>query len=195
MLDGPASPPSDLADTDLPIEAIDPGEILYRIHRIGDGPKFFGRTGNWRFNSPAGAFGTMYAGLSPDVAFAETLIRGRGSLVAFSEIEIRSLCRFRVARPIRVVRMFGPSLTRLRAGADVTSGDMSVSRSWAQALHDHPQEPDGIKYRSKYDNDEFAVALFERCSSSFDGGTMAPLADDATLLGAIFDRYDLALSK
>lgn len=193
MLDRPAAPPSDLADLDLPLEIIDPGRPLYRMHQTAVGPKFFGKSGKWRFDSPSTTFGTMYAGLSPKVAFAETLIRGKGSLVALSEIKTRSLCRFGVIKPIRVVKLFGPSMTKLRAAADVTSGDMAVSRSWAQAFHDHPQCPDGIMYRSKYDNDEFAVALFERCGPSFEVEISQALADDVKLLGSILDHYDLAL--
>lgn len=193
MLSRSGLPPSDLPHLDLPLEIIRPDAILYRIHRTDHGPKFFGQTGKWRFDSPSTTFGTMYAGLSPSVAFAETLIRGQGSLVASSELEIRSLCRFRVVRSLNVVKLYGPALTKLQIGSEVATGDMAVSRSWAQALHDHPQAPDGIMYRSRYDNDEFAVALFSRCALSLDGGISQGLTDDAKLLGSIFDRYDLAL--
>ncbi|MCP3415736.1 RES family NAD+ phosphorylase [Bradyrhizobium brasilense] len=193
MLERPPSPPPDLASRGLPIEKIDAGGSFYRIHQTAYGAKFFGSTGLWRFDSPTKAFGTMYAGLSPGVAFAETLIRGRGSLVAMSEIKMRSLCRFQVSRPIRLVKMFGPAMTKLQAAADVTTGEVAISQLWAQAFHDHPEQPDGILYRSKYDNDEFAVALFERCRASVDGGTTQRLIDDHKLLGSILDRYELGL--
>jgi RES domain len=193
MLDRSALPPSDLDHRDLPLDTIASGSLLYRIHQKIYGAKFFGRTGGWRFDSPSGLFGTMYAGLSARVAFSETLTRGQGSLVAAEEIEKRSICTFQVLKPLQMVKLFGASMTMLQATADVSSGDTAVSRSWAQALLDHPQQPDGIMYRSKYDNDEFALALFNRCETSVDAGVSTGLMDDVKLLGSILDHYALGL--
>jgi hypothetical protein len=188
-----ASPPAHLAELALPSETLLPGATLYRLHPTERGPKHFGRAALGRFDSPIASFGTLYAGLSPNVAFAETLIRGKGSLIASSELALRSLCVFRVLNRLRLVKLCGPALTKLHASADISSGPIAVSQQWAQALHDHPDSVDGVVYRAKYDNDELAIALFERSHASIDEGTSKPLLDDNSLLASILDHYELAL--
>jgi RES domain len=183
-------PPSDLERRRLPLETLGRGQLIHRIHLTAKEPKFFGRTGNWRFDSPDRSFGTLHAALSEQACFVETLLRGSGRFVAQSELEIRSLCRIRVIRDLRLARLHGPYLARLAASAVVTAGpDYALSQRWARAIHAHPDRPDGILYRSNYDNDQFAVVLFDRAAGRIDDGVSTPLLSDLTLLGRILNLY------
>lgn len=187
-------PPVDLASRTLPLEILPAGREIFRIHQTSMSGKFFGRQGNWRFDSPNNRFGTLYAGLSEHVCFIETLLRGKGCLVAESELQIRSFCRFTTSRQVRLVQLYGRHLAPLGASAAVTSiPDYSVSMRWSQALHSHRDQPDGILYKSNYDNDEFALVLFCRAENAIDGGISSPLMSDIAKLGNILDRYKASL--
>jgi hypothetical protein len=117
----PPEPPVDLPSRALPLRTQPKSDALYRVHQSHLNAKHFGRSGDWRFDAPDASYGTLYAGLIPEVSFAETLLRG-GSYVAQSEMELRSLCRFLVLRSLRLVRMFGPYMISIGANASVTSG-------------------------------------------------------------------------
>lgn len=192
----PPMPPPDLDKYPLPVHAIALDTPLYRIHRTANGAKYFGRSGDWRFDSEDKiSFGTLYAGLTPEVAFVETLVRARGTVIAQSELEIRSLCIFMPKRPLKLVSLYGSSLTKLKATAAISAGpEYEVSRSWATAFWSHPDRPDGIVYRSSHDDDQHALVLFDRAEGAIDGGASAPLMDDPHMLKKILDRYDLALN-
>ena len=96
----------------LPLRALPKSDALYRVHQTHLSAKHFGRSGDWRFDAPDASYGTLYAGLAPEVSFAEALLRGDGH-VAQSEIALRSLCRFLVLRPLRLMRTFGPHMIRI----------------------------------------------------------------------------------
>lgn len=193
MLSPTNMPPADLNARDLSLEEIPDGDTLFRMHRIALGAKFFGRTAAWRFDSPGRAFGTLYAARTAEIAFAETLLRGQRPIVAESELHSRSFCEFKLLRAVRLAKLHGPSLIAIGATAAVTSGGYDVSQAWAQALHDHPDQPDGILYRSARDNDRFALALFERAATALDSGTSTPVLDDPVRLGGILDHYSASL--
>jgi hypothetical protein len=193
MLSRPHLPPADLNTRRLPLTDIAAGDPLFRMHNTAFGARFFGRSANWRFDSPGQAFGTLYAAMTSDIAFAETLLRGDRPVVAEGELHCRSLCKFTLRNPVRLVRLHGPSLIAIGASAAVTSGGYDVSQAWAQALHDHPERPDGILYRSARDNDQFALALFERAAPALDAGVSKPVMDDLVELGRILDRYSASL--
>ena len=186
---GPPLPPPNLGARSLPVETLPTGTQVFRIHVSARHPRFFGRSGLWRFDSPDRSYGTLYAGRSPEVAFAETLLRGPGTLVAESELAIRSLCRFSVMRPLRVMRLYGRDLIAVGANASVTSGSYACSQTWSRALHEHPARPDGILYRATRDNDELAIVVFERAREAIDNGTSTSLLADPVLLGRILDHY------
>jgi hypothetical protein len=189
---GPTVPPAIHAHA-LPIEGIPRGEKLFRIHLSIKGAKYFGRSANWRFDDPTSTYGTLYAGLRPHVAFAEALLRSPGGLVAISELATRSMCSFTALRQVNLVPLHGRHLAALGATASVTSGDYAIAQQWSRALHDHPAQPDGIKFRATHDNDEFAVALFERAAASIDDGFSTPLLADPVLLGEILNHYRAGL--
>lgn len=192
---GATYPPADLASRPLPIQIIDQHSTIYRIHRTALGAKFFGASGDWRFDDPNKSYGTLYAGLSPEIAFAETLLRGKGALIAETELKLRSLCTFTVNEDLVLVELHGKRMYKIDANASVTSGlPYDASQAWSSAFYRHPDTPDGIVYRGTRDNSLFAIVLFDRARHKIDDGASIPLMQDKTALGALLDRYEAGLS-
>jgi hypothetical protein len=128
--------------------------------------------------------------MSAEACFAETLLRGLNGFVARSELEIRSLCRFTVVRELRLVRLYGPHIAMLAATAGVSANpDYGLCQRWSRALHSHRERPDGILYKSNYDNDELVSVLFDRARDAIDSGSSTPIMSDPRLLGRILNRY------
>ena len=191
----PTYPPADLASRPLPIQIIDRHSKIYRIHQTALSAKFFGASGNWRFDDPNKSYGTLYAGLSPEIAFAETLLRGKGMFVAEAELKLRSLCAFTIREELRLVELHGKRMFKIDANASVSSGmPYDASQAWSSAFHQHPDAPDGIDYRGTRDNSQFALVLFDRAKNKIDDGASFPLMQDKTALGMLFDRYEAGLS-
>jgi hypothetical protein len=192
---GPTYPPADLAIRPLPIQIVARPSNIFRIHRTALGAKFFGASGNWRFDDPNKTYGTLYAGLSPEIAFAETLLRGKGTLIAEAELALRSLCTFTAREDLRMVELHGKRMFKIDADASVTCGlPYDASQAWSSAFHQHPDAPDGIVYRGTRDNSQFALVLFHRSSQKIDNGASIPLLEDKVALGALLDRYEAGLS-
>lgn len=195
----PPLPPANLHERSLAwTDGIE--QPLWRIHRTVRDPFFFGPptgvrpTGRW--DAPAGQFGVCYlAAGDARTAFAETLLRGGETIVSERELAVLSLARFEVVGPLRLVMMHGPGLIRMGATAVVTSGPHEFSRTWSLALHDHPEMPDGILYRTRHDDDGFGVALFDRAGASIRLSTSQPLLDPelAGELGRWLDTYGAGL--
>jgi hypothetical protein len=136
----------------------------------------------------------LYAAKSEHACFVETLLRGLNGYVAKTELEKRAFCRFTVVREIRLVPLYGRHMAVLGATAAVTSNpDYRVSQRWSLAFHSHSGVPDGILYRSTYDNDELALVLFDRAAPAIDSGSSTPMMSDLALLGSILDRYKAAI--
>lgn len=162
-------PTADLPSRELPLATLEPGTVLVRVH-WPDRALFFGpRTGDrprHRFDDPDGQFGVCYLAASIAGAFVETFLReGREPLIAERELRMRQLSRIRVTAALRVVECHGRGLSRLGTTSAVASGAYSRSRAWSGALHRHPSAPDGIRYRSRHDDSEFCLALFDRAAS------------------------------
>jgi len=108
----------------------------------------------------------------------------------------RSMSRVRVLREIRVVRVHSEGLFRI-GGTSSVSGAMPYETSWAwsQALHDHPDAPDGVAYHSSHDYTLECIALFGDRASDAIGVTGHPslLADERALLADAVVRYGIAL--
>jgi hypothetical protein len=196
----PPLPPADLAIRALPIHVTPVGIRLARIHSTARDPLFFGPApgsrprGRW--DAPAGEFGVCYLAEAPHVAFAETFLREpSATLVQTEDLAVRSLAEVEVGRDLRLVALHGAGLRRVGATAAVCTGPYTVSRAWALALHDHPAQPDGIRYRARHDDDGFAIALFDRAADAAIPIRSATLTEPthAGDLGAWLDRYGMGL--
>ena len=128
-------------------------------------------------------------------AFAETCVRVAGDrVVEQSVVEEKSISEIRVIAPLRLLSLHGPGLARVGATSAVASGSHDDARVWSRAIHDHPAVPDGIAYRSKHDDDEICIALFDRARERIAAaGAAQPMMMDRSRLAELFARYGLGL--
>jgi hypothetical protein len=188
-------PPADLATHPLPSTTYRCG--WFRIHRLGYGPVFFGRSGDNRFDAPAAEFGVLYVGKDEHAAFIETFGHATGvRFVERAELAVRGLARIETKRPLRLVNLVGEGLARLSADARLTEGESyDAAHRYALALHEHPKKPDGIVYRARHDPSRFCAALFDRVSTTLEVTPLGTLADAANLklVAALLDTYGFGL--
>jgi hypothetical protein len=187
-------PPSDLARRALPIVELPAGTPVVRIHTIGREPRYFGRTGQARFDAPDGSYGVCYCGLDDAAAFVETILRDQDlGGIAQADLVTHAIADGALVHPTRLVAFGGTGLRRLRATAGTVHATYRVTQVWSHALWAHRDEPDGIRYRSRFDDDQHCVALFDRAASAVRFMASAPLSSVPLRLGALLDRYGLAL--
>ena len=149
-----------------------------------------------RFDAPGGEYRICYFGDSPDVAFAETLIRRTHTrLVMQSELDVRSASNVAAVREIRLARFHGPGLVRIGVGAEVAHGEpYDLCQALALEIWQHAAAVDGIQYRSRWDNDRLCVALFDRARDALSAPASTTSLTDSVLLTPILRRYDIGIA-
>lgn len=190
----PDTPPADFNQRTLPLEIYSGGQVLYRSFRLGTRPLYFtyGDAYN-RFDDPNGQFGVCYCAMRKQGAFVETMLRHvQGPVVAFEEAEQRACAEIEVRETLNLVPFYGRHLPQLRATAAVTAGPVTVAQQWAQAIHDHPDQVDGIIYCVRHDNSERGVALFDRCHPKIVAGARSAWNRDPDFY-KILEHYQAAL--
>lgn len=175
------------------------GTVLHRVHRIRHDPIFFGpgtgaepgRLPESRFDSVTGRFGVLYLGGTREAAVVETLLRNpRRRLVSARRIAERALSEVVLLKAVVLVSLMDAGLQQLGIDNSITTGPYEPCGLWADALHDHPSEPDGLVYRSRHDPSQICFALFEGAEPRVaKGGAAVPLLREANLVAAILDRY------
>lgn len=174
------------------------GMALFRVVPAEAEPLFFGpKPGDppaGRFDATDGSFRTCYAGLTPEACFAEKFLRRlRGQALEAALVRMMALVRLELLRPLALVALHSPGLAQIAATAAVANGPYSTSRQWAAALFAHPQRPDGLCWRSRFDDSLFCVALFDRCKGDLHVAQKVTLISQPALLLAMIDRWRLAL--
>jgi len=190
-----ALPTPDSARRSLPLGGLPVGARLFRVHARQRGPIFFSRGPLGRFDSAAARFGVLYAGTSREAALVETLLREPSRpAVALGEVAARVLSALLAARPLRLLDLTGPGLSRLGLDARLASGTCAACGRWADALEARPEGPDGILYPSRLDPSLSCAALFERAEPALAAeGPPVPLLDLAPDVTAALDRHGKAL--
>lgn len=170
----------------------------YRLHRAAHTALYFGRSGTSRFDAQDGEYGVMYLADSPHCAFAETF--GRLDqlpfpLILVSQLDERRLALVEITRDIEVVDLSGAGLAQLRADNRLGVGDYQIAQRWSLALWNHPEQPDGLRYRSRHDPSRHCLALFNRAADAVSVTDMGSLSgpDNEELLAEILDSYGFAL--
>ena len=100
-----------------------------------------------------------------------------------------------LTRPVRLVEMRGPGLQALGTDNAITTDPYDLAGAWADALHGHPDEPDGIAYASRHDPDQLCVALFSPPTIELEvtsGPT--PLVDLRAEVAGLLRRYGKGLA-
>jgi hypothetical protein len=160
-------PPDWLDDISLPIDEIEAGQVLHRVHRSSRDPIFFGPgrdvSPTSRFDSAGGWFGVLYAGLTLRGALAETLLRNPQRLmVGMADILERSVSGLVSDRTLRIVRLYGTGLQTVGTDNAISTGPYEPCGLWSDALWSHRDQADGLAYQSRHDSSEICLALFER---------------------------------
>jgi hypothetical protein len=91
--------------------------------------------------------------------------------------------------------MNGEHLRRIGADASTVHASYDVTWTWSTALHNHPDQADGIRSRARHDDSGIAIALFDRARDRVETKQCQILADPsmATIVGAWLDRYGVKL--
>jgi len=116
-----------------------------------------------RFDSVDRSFGVLYVAETRDGAFAESVGRKPRIFRSDDELATLRLTNLVSQRELRLVDLHGgAAVGAIGATGVVGVGPQSLARRWSQALHGHPETPDGIEYRCRHNSDELAIALFDR---------------------------------
>lgn len=167
-----------------------------RSHLQTFGPLHFGRSGANRFDAPSAQYGILYLAADAYGAFVETFGRQLGQRsVEVARIASRALSQVVQGRPLRLVDLTGPGLSRIGADARLTATSYDLSQRWALAFHEHPAQPDGLLYRSRHDPSRLCAAIFDRAAGALTAISLGSLADphNAALLADLLGTYDYAL--
>lgn len=146
---------------------------------------------------PNQSYGISYVDECQYVVFAECFARNYGvKLITEQDLQPRNLWVIESNRPLRLFPMYGNALIRIGADAQITSTtDYEVPRQWAEAIHNHPAQVDGILYRSRLDNDRFCCGIFNRVvpdlTKFYNKGS---LLDNPGLLAQVLDHDDIGLA-
>ena len=153
-----------------PVARVAQGAVLHRIHGEARAARWYGRRdATSRWDDPDGAFGVLYLGRSPVGAFAEALLRTPTDRdVLWSRAEQKRQAAFRLLQPLQVAKLHGEGLAWFEvAAAQIALSDYTVPQGLARRIHDG-LSVDGIQYRSRFDNDELCVALFDRADTKLE---------------------------
>jgi hypothetical protein len=150
-----------------PIARIAKGAVLHRVHGHTRAARWYGRRdATSRWDDAGGEFGVLYIGRSPVGAFAETVLRTpRDRDVLWSGVEQKRHAAFNVSAPLRLAKLHGEGLAWFGVTASqIAESDYAVPQALSRRIH-AAFPIDGIQYRSRFDNDELCVALFDRADA------------------------------
>ena len=157
-------PPADLGNRSLPFKSIQ--GAVFRIHRTNRAGLYFGKNVTERFDDPLGEYGVLYAAAQPEAAFAEVFLR-QLSLMLIRELDLheRSLSRIS-CKTLHCVDLTGSGLRKVSCDNQIaTEKPYRTVGLWSRAFFEHPQQPDGIIYRSRHNPRFTCLALFDRCQT------------------------------
>jgi hypothetical protein len=187
-------PPPDFQTRELPT-VISQG-IWYRLNaKDFSSSLYFDRSGKGRFDSPGQGYGILYVGEDVYASWIECYGRSHGAKgVSEMVLKQRDLYEIESQRPLVFADVTGSGLVKLGADARLSSGAYATARQWAQAIHDHPQKVDGIRYRSRHDDARYCYGIFDRCANELQEKNVGNLLEsNPSFLAEILDFYSYAL--
>jgi RES domain len=187
-------PPPDFKTRELP--TVSSQGTWYRLNAVEfSSSLYFDQTGKGRFDSPAQGYGILYVGADIYASWIECYGRTHGAK-GVSELGLRQRDLYAIDsnRPLVFADLTGSSLVKMGADARLSSGAYTVARQWAQAIYDHPQRVDGVRYRSRHDDARYCYGIFDHCSQDIYEQNMGNLlTSNPKLLAEILDYYDYGL--
>jgi RES domain len=187
-------PPPDFKTRELP--TVSSQGTWYRLNAVEfSSSLYFDQTGKGRFDSPAQGYGILYVGADIYASWIECYGRTHGAR-GVSELGLRQRDLYAIDsnRPLVFADLTGSSLVKMGADARLSSGAYTVARQWAQAIYDHPQRVDGVRYRSRHDDARYCYGIFDRCVEDIYEQNMGNLlTSNPKLLAEILNYYDYGL--
>lgn len=124
----------------------------------------------------------LYVAEEADGALIETLGRGleprvEDRVLRVASLQLRHLAQIHTRRPLQVVDLTGKGLNAIGADSSLGSGRerYETTQAWAEAIHRHPQRPDGVLYLCRHDPSQRAVAIFGRARPALRAIDTGPL--------------------
>jgi hypothetical protein len=156
---------------------------------------YFDRSGKGRFDSTAQGYGILYVGADVYASWIECYGRTHGAKgVSESALRQRNLYAIDSQRELVFADVTGNGLVKMGADARLSSGSYVVAREWAQAIYDHPQAVDGIRYRSRHDDERYCYGIFDRCGDELQEKDLGNLVEsNPKLMAEILECYDYGL--
>ena len=75
-----------------------------------------------------------------------------------------------------------------------SSVDRGLTQSVARSLYENAQQPDGLVYRTRHDDDQLSIALFDRALNKLsEPGPAIAWMNAGSHLEKVLDRYRIAL--
>jgi RES domain len=156
----------------------------------------FDTSGKGRFDGENQGYGILYTGADVYAAFIECFGRDPQQERNISEKLIRSRNLFKInsSKPLIFADLTSSGLNIIGASLDLIYGDPFIARKWAKSIFLHPQQVDGIRYRSRLDSSKFNYGIFDRAKDSLREESVGNLVDTHPyLLGEILDCYQYGL--
>lgn len=148
--------------------------VFYRLHstNLGDpngnpwAPVHFSKRNNTRFDPKSGV-GTLCVGETLAGAMMEVFDDQWGPVGSIgrsvTEAQLSQTWVTRVSLPnVSLFDATGPNLSKIGTDAQVLTGKYTTTRKWAVKMMLHPDQIDGVLYRSRHDLDRKNIALFGR---------------------------------
>ena len=178
-------------------EILEAGSSIVRIHHRDNGAIWFGPKPSlppaYRFDAPAGEYRTMYAAIAIEGAFVETILHGRTheQIVTRTFVEQRAWTEFTIVRPLKLMKLYDNGLFWHGTDAGISAmPNYATSRQIALAAFREGPDLDGIVYRSRHDNGEVCIALFDRVASAeFDPGQTRMFREHSHVCDSLMAKY------
>jgi len=192
-------PPSGLSSQSLPILEFQLSTPFYRVHSSGYGPIFYGpgsgRDPTYRFDPLSRSFGVLYIAPKPSAAIIETILRNpQRRIVDYDTVKSKSLSVLTCDETVRLVNATGANLSAMGTTAALFTGPYDPCGAWSDALHDHPESPNGILFPSRHNPAELCIALFDRDGFDLIVEETTPLSDMHDVIGDLLDQHGKSLA-
>jgi hypothetical protein len=163
-------PPADLAPR---FETWEAGRVVVRCHAPRYHERQFNPTTHLArfrpFLHDDELVPTMYGASGLWGALSETLfhdvpVRGANRRILRSQMDLYAWSEITPIRDLKLVQLHGVGLRALQVThgelIETDAADYADTVPWSDALHDAPEAPDGLSWRSRQHNDSLALILF-----------------------------------
>ena len=137
----------------------------------------------------------LYLGRQVQGSFVEVFCRKPQRRITETQLQQYCVAEFRSSRGLKLIDLAGKGLVRMGLDARLSTGSYKLAQEWARAFHDHPDQADGILYRSRHDPTQQLAAIFERSQPILRVEQHGNLQDYLGVENffALLDHYEIAL--